>query len=181
MEHFQASLSKCKKYWCRHIFLDLTDTCVHQRTLLDEKAITWNAFYNANILGVIVYEIYLFRFNKFPFYYIICGLVVPCFATYLGKLVVAYCLTTPSHCLNYLIYNLRSIYKSWCGHGGESDNATLVFLPAYHNIGIGTMWHYALVIYTPSPTICVRCSGIECHYVFIAMFMFTAIHLELHI
>ena len=79
--------------------------------------------------------------------------MAPCFATYLGKLVVAYCLTTPSHCLNYLVYNLRAIYKSWYGHGGESDNATLLFLPAYYNIGIGTMWHCTLAIYTPSHTI----------------------------
>ena len=43
----------------------------------------------------------------------------------------------------------------------------------YHNMGIGTMWHCALVSCTPSQSmglvLGVRCSGCACHYVFLPL------------
>ena len=70
---------------------------------------------------------------------------------------------TPVSCVSCDIH-----IKSWCGHDGVSDDTILLFFPAwfqnvhfncivndslYYYIDIGTMWHFALLDFTPSQSI----------------------------
>ena len=84
---------------------------------------------------------------------------------------------------------LRDIHtKSWCDNAGWYDIVIVSCLVSnvhfnciaqhtlYHNIGIGTMWHFALVSSTVSQSIGlflgVRCSGVEWHYVLLLLHVF---------